>query len=348
MRACDYIAERLYRAGVRRIYGLMGGGAAGLNDGFITHDGLDYVCFHHEQGAGHAAVGEAKLTGRISVVNPTTGCGGTNCITSVLAAWQDSVPVLFISGNVRRDQCSRWINQRDVVSIRKYGIQEHDIISTVENMTKDSLFITDAASIPRLLEMAISSATCGRPGPVWIDIPADLQTAEIPEASLFPMSEPAKVRSFTLQELDDIHRAIAIMKNSTRPVVLAGQGIKQSRTVSEFVQFIEQQDWPYVSTYGARDLLPYHHPLNIGAIGIKGSRAGNFVMQCSDALLVLGCSVNTSHIGYDTSSWTPLARRILVDTDHNERGKMTVGWHHQVACDLGDFFRIAGDINANR
>jgi acetolactate synthase-1/2/3 large subunit len=141
MRVCDYIAKRLYDLGIRRVYGLTGGGAAGLNDGFIKHGKMEYICFHHEQGAGHAAIGESKVTGNISVVNPTTGCGGTNCITSVLDAWQDSIPVIFISGNVKLNQTTSFLNKNRNVSLRKYGIQEHDIISTVKSITKYSKMV---------------------------------------------------------------------------------------------------------------------------------------------------------------------------------------------------------------
>lgn len=341
MRVCDYIAERLHRQGIRYIYGLMGGGAAGLNDGFIAHEGLTYVCFHNEQGAGHAAVGEAKLTGLPAVVNPTTGCGGTNCITSLLAAWQDSLPVIFISGNVRKDQCSRWINNNTGTRIRKYGIQEHDIISTVSSMTKQAVFVESPEEVPWLLEVALREATTGRPGPVWIDIPADVQVANIPTDMLFPRIEENMFANGKETPIDGIRQALDTLSNAKRPVVLAGQGIKQSRSLDLFSKFIEAWSLPFVSTYGARDLVPYSHPLNIGAIGIKGSRVGNFVMQASDALLVLGCSVNTSHIGYDPTTWAPLAQRILVDVDEREFDKGIVEWHQRIACDINDFLSVA-------
>ena len=179
MRVCDWIADYLKSLGVERVHGLMGGGAAGLNDGFIKQN-MPYICYHHEQGAGHAAIGESKYTGKLAVVNPTTGCAGTNCSTSVLDAWQDSVPVLFISGNVRRDTCSGWINHTNGVNIRKYGIQEHHVVDTYKSITKYSKFVIDPLEVAYTMQQAVYLATTGRPGPVWVDIPGDIQLAQMP------------------------------------------------------------------------------------------------------------------------------------------------------------------------
>lgn len=360
MRVCDWIARRLHDVGVKNVHGLMGGGASGLNDGFIKHGAINYICFHHEQGAGHAATAESKVTGRLSVVNPTTGCGGTNCITSVLNAWQDGVPVLFISGNVRTEHCSRHINATRNVRIRKFGIQEHDIIETVRSMTKYAAFVDSPRHIASELEKAIKLAVSGRPGPVWIDIPADVQVSQMPK---FTNGDPAfadadgypllvingangnGITAYNAREHWFAQRAIAALEGSERPIILAGQGIKQSNTVDEFRWFIEHFRVPYVSTYGARDIVPYDHPLNIGAIGIKGSRAGNFAMQSCDTILVLGSSVNASHTGYDPGQWTPLARtRLVLDIDADEMHKGTTRWDLTVQGDLRGFFAAARSI----
>ncbi|XP_069177130.1 acetolactate synthase large subunit-like [Procambarus clarkii] len=295
----------------------MGGGASGLNDGFISHDNIEYICYHHEQSAGHAAIGESKYTGNIAVVNPTTGCGGTNCVTSVLNAWQDSVPVIFVSGNVKLMDCTHRINEENWTSIRKYGVQEHDIIQTVCSITKYAHFVQDAADIPRIFEEAIYQATTGRPGPVWIDIPSDIQVAKMPELYAH-YTLPAAPSGLDKNDFRRIKRRI---EKSNRPIVLAGYGIRQSNTVAEFVNFIETYELPFVSTYGARDYVPYDHPLNIGAIGIKGSRSGNFALQNADLLLVLGSSLGASVVGYDPSMFSPASFKIVVDVDIEERDK---------------------------
>lgn len=321
MRVCDYIAEYFWNKGCKHVYGLMGGGASGLNDGFIKHGKIQYICFHNEQGAAHAAVAESKLTGNISLVNPTTGCGGTNCITSLLAAWQDSVPVIFISGNVGLEQCSRFIKENTGArELRKFGIQEHDIIDTVKSITKAAIFLDKPEHIKDMLDRAVEVATSLRPGPVWIDIPSNIQTAPLPEILTEYTTNGFNAKP-SLGGRYIVKPLIDIIKNADRPIVLAGQGIKQSKTIDLFQQFIEHFNIPYVYTYGASDLLPYNHPLCIGSIGIKGSRAGNFAMQSADALVIAGCSVNNSHTGYDYKTWSPHSKKIFVTVDNNEYTK---------------------------
>jgi acetolactate synthase-1/2/3 large subunit len=333
MRVCDWIAEYLYNQGITRVHGLMGGGAAGLNDGFIKNGKIDYICYHHEQGAGHSAIGESKFTGQIAVVNPTTGCAGTNCATSVLNAWQDSVPVLFLSGNVRLSTCSGFINKKNYINLRKYGIQEHHVVDTYKSMTKFSHFIDDVNDVAYIIQYAVHIAKSSRPGPVWIDIPSDIQTAKMPE----------KYKEYTPTNLvkpdSDFSNVQTAIEKSQRPVVLAGYGIRQSNTVDQFVRFIEQYQIPYVSTYGARDYTSNEHPLSIGAVGIKGSRAGNFAMQNADLLIILGCSLGSSVIGYDPTQFSPNSYKIIVDIDINELKKDIVKINEKYNVNLEKFFR---------
>ena len=332
MRVCDWIAEYLYQQGIDRVHGLMGGGASGLNDGFIKHGGIKYICYHHEQGAGHAAIGESKFTGKLAVVNPTTGCAGTNCATSVLNAWQDSVPVVFISGNVRLNTCSGYINQTKGVNIRKYGIQEHHVVDTYKSITKMAHFVTSPDEVAAVLQEAVWRATMGRPGPVWIDIPGDIQLAKMPEnpAQFYPPASTVKLQDYTLVK--------ELLGKSERPVVLAGYGIRQANVVDDFVAFIEHYQIPYVSTYGARDYTADSHPLSIGAVGQRGSRAGNFAMQNADLLLILGSSLNASVVGYDPKQFSPASTKILVDIDWNELNKDIVTVEHKYNDYLKNFF----------
>lgn len=333
MRVCDWIADYLYNLGIDRVHGLMGGGASGLNDGFIKHGKIGYICYHHEQGAGHSAIGESKFTGKLSVVNPTTGCAGTNCATSVLNAWQDSVPVLFLSGNVRLSTCSGYINEQKKIKVRKYGIQEHHVVDTYESMTKYSKFITKPEDVPYYLSKAIYIATKDRPGPVWIDIPGDVQVAKMPDE--YKLFNPG----FAEELYINFDRLKDRINNSQRPIVLAGYGIRQSNVVDQFVHFIEQYKIPYVSTYGARDYTANDHKLSIGAVGIKGSRAGNFAMQNSDLLLILGSSLGSSVVGYDPNQFSPNSYKVMIDCDKNELEKDIVKIHEKYQCDLSKFFR---------
>jgi acetolactate synthase-1/2/3 large subunit len=332
MRVCDWIAEYLYQIGVKRVHGLMGGGASGLNDGFIKNGKIGYVCYHHEQGAGHAAIGESKFTGQLAVVNPTTGCAGTNCATSVLNAWQDSVPVLFISGNVRLNTCSGYINQTKGVNVRKYGIQEHNVVDTYKSMTKMAHFIMSPDEVAYRLQEAVWRATTGRPGPVWIDIPGDVQVAQMPENPSQFQPPASTLKSWDYSLIKDL------LSKAERPVVLAGYGIRQANVVDNFVKFIEKYQIPYVSTYGARDYTENSHLLGIGAVGIKGSRAGNFAMQNADLLLILGSSLNASVVGYDPKQFSPASTKILVDIDWNEVNKDIVPIDHKYNDYLENFF----------
>lgn len=336
MRICDWIADYFFKQGVTKVHGLMGGGAMGLNDGFIKHGKINYICYHHEQGAGHAAIGESKFTGRPSLVNPTTGCGGTNCATSVLNAWQDGVPVIFISGNVKLSNCSGYINQIKNTNIRKFGVQEHHIVSTYETVTKFSKFITKVEEVPYYIEKAFYESSNGRPGPVWIDIPADIQTALMPKE--YPIFEPENKKSNFNESISSLIK-MEFFKHE-RPLVLAGYGIRQSNTLDKFIEFITKYQIPFVSTYGARDYFPEDYPLNIGAVGIKGSRAGNFAMQNCNALLVLGSSLNGSVIGYDPNQFSPKSFKIVVDIDEEEMKKNYFKINMPINSTLQEFFEF--------
>jgi acetolactate synthase-1/2/3 large subunit len=200
-------------------------------------------------------------------------------------------------------------------------------------MTKLSYFVDNVADVAYMLQYAIHLATTGRPGPVWIDIPGDIQTAQMPENyreynPTSPVNSPA-----------DFSRVKAIIAKSKRPVVLAGYGIRQSNTVEDFVKFIEHYEIPFVSTYGARDYTANDHKLSIGAVGIKGSRAGNFAMQNADLLLVLGSSLGSSVIGYDPAQFSPESYKIIVDLDINELKKDIVKIDETYNVDLATFFR---------
>jgi acetolactate synthase-1/2/3 large subunit len=333
MRVADYIAKRLSEVGVRYVYGIMGGGAGGLNDGFIKNNDIQYVCFHHEQGAGHAAVGESKITKKLSVVNPTTGCGGTNCLTSLLDAWQDSIPVLFISGNVKLNQISSFINKTKNVSIRKYGVQEHDIISTVKSMTKYSKLVESVNDVAYELDKAIYEALSGRMGPVWLDIPSDIQHAEMPE-----QYETFKSQAKNLINNNQLSNVLNIINQYNRPIVLGGYGVILSNTSLAFKNFVEKNNLPFVTTYLGIEILGYEHSLNIGTIGIKGSRSGNFAIQNCDCLLILGCSLNSSHTGYDENLFSPNSYKIMVDVDENEYNKFNNKINKFIKMDLKDFF----------
>ena len=338
MRVCDYIAERLHKEGVTHVYGLVGGGCAGLNDGFFCNPDIQFIGFHHEQGAGHAAVGSARTNRKLAVANVTTGCGGTNSLTSCLNAWQESVPVLFLSGNTRLNNIASYINKQKGINLRRYGIQEHDIVNTVKTMTKYSILIESVDDVVYELEKAIHIATTGRPGPVWVDVPGNIQTAQLPENPRQFIAEEIAGQIPTELMTDVLMNTIY---KSQRPVIIAGAGIGISKSSEMFRNFVEKYNIPFVTNFLTRDLIEYDHPRNVGMWGIKGNRAANFAVQNSDCLIILGSSMNVTHIGYDEKSFSPHSKKIMIDIDDNELKKDIFKVDYPIVGNVKDFLEIA-------
>lgn len=329
MRVCDYIAQRLIDIGITHVYGLVGGSTAGLNDGFISNPKINYVPFHHEQGAGHAAVGSARTNNKLSVCNVTAGCGVTNAMTSLLNAFEESAPVLFLSGNTAMSNQAKYINKEKGINLRKYGIQDFDCISSVKGISKYSIAIEKVEDIPYELDKAIYYALEGRPGPVWIDIPGNIQSANLPETyKLF--SKPKISKSIDL-DIENIFTDVIL--KSKRPLIVAGNGITLGNANSLFRKFVDAFNIPFITTFLSRDLIEYDHLQNLGMIGIKGNRCANFALQNSDCLIILGCSMNVTHIGYDAKSFSPHSKKIMVDIDKSELKK--------------DIFKVDYPININ-
>ena len=341
MKVNDYIAQTLNNIGVTKVYGLVGGSTAGLNDGFINHPNIEFIAFHHEQGAGHAAVGSARTNNKIAVCNVTAGCGVTNAMTSLLNAYEESAPVLFLSGNTAMANQAKYINRSKGIHIRKYGIQDLDAHRTVEHISKYAVAIERAEDVPYELGKALHIALEGRPGPVWIDVPGNLQAAEIPEGyrTFQPEQEDSQIEH--RQSLLD---ALTAISKSERPLIVAGNGINLGNARQQFREFVDAHQIPFVTTFLSRDLIEYEHPQNLGMLGIKGARAANFAMQNADCLIILGCSMNVTHIGYDAKSFSPASKKIMIDIDANELGKDIFKVDMPINCDVKDFFRAADNF----
>ena len=337
MRVCDYIAQRLHNLGITKVYGLVGGSTAGLNDGFISHPDVEFIAFHHEQGAGHAAVGSARTNNKLSVCNVTAGCGVTNAMTSLLNAYEESAPVLFLSGNTAMSNQAKYINRDKNINIRKYGIQDLDAIKTVEGICKYAVAIERAEDVPYELAKAIHIAQDGRPGPVWIDVPGNIQAAQIPEGA----KEFYPDVKYLSGHRDPILEALQAVFNSQRPVIVAGNGIALGNARELFKQFVDLYNIPFVTTFLSRDLVEYEHEQNLGMMGIKGARAANFALQNADCLLILGCSMNVTHIGYDTKSFSPHSKKIMIDIDPSELKKDIFKVDQTINCNVREFLITA-------
>ena len=337
MRVCDYIAQTLNNIGVTKVYGLVGGSTAGLNDGFISNPNIEFIAFHHEQGAGHAAVGSARTDKKISVCNVTAGCGVTNAMTSLLNAYEESAPVLFLSGNTSMANQAKYINKEKGIHLRKYGIQDLDAIKTVEGICKYAVAIERAEDVPYELAKAIHIAQEGRPGPVWIDVPGNVQAAQIPDDYKTYHPDPI----YHTGNRDPILEALQAVFKSERPVIVAGNGIALGNARELFRKFVDQYNIPFITTFLSRDLVEYEHEQNLGMMGIKGARAANFAMQNADCLLILGCSMNVTHIGYDTKSFSPHSKKIMVDIDTSELKKDIFTVDQAINCNVYEFLNTA-------
>jgi len=334
VRVSDYIAKFLEERGIKYVFMVTGGGAMFLNDGIAKSNKIKGIFNNHEQASAMAAVGYSKLNNEISVVMPTTGCGGTNTITGVLDAWQDSNKVVFISGNVK----SKETTYLSSTSLRKFGVQEANIVEIVKSITKYAEMVVNPNTISYHLEKAFHICSSGRPGPVWLDIPMDVQGAFINEEDLTHfIPEPIN------QEKLNYEKFFSILHSAKRPIIVAGYGIYLSNTQLQFKQFVEKYKIPVTFTYLGIDLLPSDHPQYVGRLGTKGDRAGNFAIQNSDLVISLGSSLSVSVTGFQYETFARDAKIIVVDIDSNEHKKGTIRVDYEINKCLIDFFENMPD-----
>lgn len=321
MKLAKYIAEFMVSNGIKDVFTVTGGGAMHLNDAFGHQEGLHSTYNHHEQACAIAAEGYARINNEIALVCVTSGPGGTNAITGVLGGWLDSIPMFIISGQVKRET-TLWSTD---LPLRQLGDQEYNIIDSVRPMTKYAVMVTDPSSIRYHLEKALFLAKNGRPGPVWLDIPLDVQAAviETDELKAFNAAEadlmqnPVYNQELTATILEKI-------KAAKRPVILAGTGIHLANALPEFLQCVEKLNVPVVTAWNNHDLLPADHPCFCGKPGTVGTRGGNFVVQNCDLLITLGCRMNIRIISYNKLDFAKNAYKIMVDIDENELKKPTI------------------------
>ena len=335
VRVADYVVSFLEKKGIKHTFMVTGGGAMFLNDAMAKNKKIKGVFNHHEQACAMAAVGYSKFNNKIAVVMPTTGCGGTNTITGLLDAWQDSNKIVFISGNVNKKETTHGLN----IPLRKFGVQEANIVDIVKPITKYAVMITDPNTISYHLEKAFYLCETGRPGPVWIDIPMDIQGSFIEEKNLihFTPEITKKTTDFSILE--------KYLKNSKRPIVVAGYGVHLSGAKKEFIQFIEKYNLPVVFTYLSIDFLPSDHPLYVGRLGTKGDRAGNFAIQNSDLVISLGSSLGVSVTGFRYETFAREAKILVVDIDENEHKKNTIKIDEEINEDIKKFLSEMKEIN---
>jgi acetolactate synthase-1/2/3 large subunit len=345
VRLADYIAARIREHGIRHVFMLTGGGSMHLNDALGRAEGLSYVCCHHEQALAMAAESYTRLSGRLAAVNVTTGPGGINTLNGVHGAYTDSIAMLVLSGQVKRET----LRQNAPVLLRQLGDQEADIVEMVKPITKFAAMVTNPLDIRYLLEKALWLAETGRPGPVWIDVPIDVQSALIDPATLRgfdPRVEgfgrdyaiPAEYGWLSGEPLRDAARSvIAALREARRPVLMPGTGVRISGMHDVFLQVAERLGIAIAPAWNAQDVVSDDHPLYVGRPGTVGDRAGNFAVQRSDLLLVVGCRLNIRQISYNFAAFAPDAKKIMVDIDAAELGKPTLSIDMSIHADLRTF-----------
>lgn len=323
----DYIAKRLKEHyHVEHIFMVTGGGAMHLNDSLGRY--IPYTVNNHEQACSMSAEGYARVNQKLAVVNVTTGPGGLNCLNGVFGQWTDSVPVLYISGQVKRatmlDNCK--------MPTRQVGDQEVDIVKTVKHLTKYAVCVKNPEEIKYHLDRAVYEATTGRKGPCWIDIPIDVQASIIEENDLVDFRpNPIEVNDFAINDV------VEKIKTSKRPLIIAGHGIRLSEQIDNFYNLIENLQIPVVTTFNGFDLMEDENPLYVGRIGTIGQRAGNFALQNADLLICLGTRNNVRQVSYNWENFGKNAYKIVVDIDKAELEKPLVEPDLKICADLKDF-----------
>lgn len=334
IKVSDYIASRLKNIyDIKNVFMVSGGGAMHLNDSFGKY--IPYICNHNEQACAIAAEGYAKASSKLAVVNVTTGPGGLNCLNGVFGQWTDSVPVLYISGQVKR---ATTLASCPDLNLRQLGDQEADIISVVKPLTKYAVMVKNPLEIKYHLDRAVYEATTGRKGPVWLDIPIDVQAAVIDEQELIDFDISCKPPS--TKEDCKITEVLSRLSLAKTPLIVAGHGIRLSGMKHTFLDILKNLNIPVVTTFNGFDLLNEDTPQYIGRIGTIGQRAGNFVLQNADLVLFLGTRNNIRQISYNWENFARNAYKIVVDIDKAELEKPLVKPDMAIHADLADFLPL--------
>lgn len=333
----DFVIEHLAGLGVKQVFLLPGGGCMHLVDSLGKSKKIEHTAVLHEQAAAIAADAYAQFKKSIGAVLVTTGPGGTNALTGVAASWIDSTPVIVISGQAKRQDL---LKDRGV---RQMGVQEVDVISIVKPITKYAVTIMDPNSIKYHLDKAVLLAKSGRQGPVWLEIPLDVQGSMIDARGLRGLGRKEAQRLGGVEAWQDkrlktkVEQIIELINKAKRPVILAGHGIRSAGAEKEFVKLIEKLKIPVLLTWRSADMLPDSHPLYFGRPGAVGQRAANFIQQNADLLISIGARLDLPQTAFDHKNFVKNAVKVVVDIDKNEIAKLDFDKKNAVNMDAGEF-----------
>jgi acetolactate synthase-1/2/3 large subunit len=332
----DYIVDFLQKNGVNTLFTLTGGFSMHLNDSFGKHGNYNIYYQHHEQACAYSATGFTKTNSKPCVVCTTAGVAASNAISPCLVAYQDSLPILFISGQSKSIELTRTLEKENPrMKLRHYAGQDCDIISMVKPITKYAYEITNIHEIPSVLENAIKHMINGRPGPVWISIPIDIQGYFMEEEKI-PVIEKDVINQ--VPNYEDLNQINELLMVSKRPIIVAGNGIKMGLCNEKFRLFLEKYKIPVVVSFHGTDLIESDNLLYVGKVGLLGDRAGNFALQNSDLIISLGCRMSQGIVGYNMNTFAREAKIIYIDNDQNEIEKTNINYTFKTNMDLNIFF----------
>ena len=330
MKFSDYLANYLYKKKLRNIYCVTGAGSMHFNDSIGSHKGLNVIYTHHEQSAAMAAEGDARITRLPGVVNVSTGPGGTNTLTGVTGAWIDSIPMLVISGQVMKKDIGT------TKGMRQLGVQEADVISMAKPVTKYCTTLTDPYDIELVFDKAIETSLQGRPGPVWIEIPLDIQSVKL---NLKKIKKTKNIKRNKNKGLSKIvkNKIISLIAKSKKPIIISGYGIRSAKAEKEFLKFVNLTKIPIVTSWNTIDIINTNSKNVIGRSGVFGDRASNYAVQKCDLLIVLGSRMSTAQVGYMDELFSVSSKKIYVDISKKELNKKTFKADFKINQDVKKF-----------
>jgi acetolactate synthase-1/2/3 large subunit len=334
-RVADVVADRLHAAGLDTVFMLTGGGAMHLNDALAYHPGLRVVCFHHEQACAMAAEGYARIAGKPAIVNVTTGPGGINALNGVFGAFTDSIPMVVVSGQVKRETL---VTSYDLPGLRQLGDQEVDIVRMASGITKEAVQIRDPAAAAATIDRAVRLATSGRQGPVWVDIPIDVQGARMDGPDEVAVVAPPGADADAAALASACEEIVARLGRAERPAFLVGSGVRLAGGLAAMRACATRLNVPVATAWTAIDALETDHPLYGGRPSTIGDRGGNFTVQNSDLLIVVGSRLNIRQVSYNWRAFARHAFKVQVDVDPWELRKPTVKPDLPVLADAARFF----------
>ena len=332
MKVSDYIIQFIADLGVRHIFTVAGAGNVHLLDSMRRNNKIEYICNHHEQASAMAMYSYSRVTNNFGACIVTTGPGATNAITGACSAWVDSIPSLIISGQVKESDTIR------NTGVRQFGIQEINIVEMVTPVTKYAAMVRDPQMIRFELEKAVYYAREGRPGPVWLDIPLNIQAANVEPEELVEFRIPSVSKDEKRNLLKrQVAETLKLLSDAERPVMLVGHGVRLANALSEFAMLIDRLQIPILTTWNAIDIMPTNYELYVGRSGIYGQRGANFAIQNSDFLLSIGSRLSIPQVGYDYSQFARAAKKVYVDIDPHELNKFPLAPDIAIEADAKDF-----------